>query len=198
MRVFALRVRLVARAVAALGFGLAAAGMADAGHEITFYPSFYPQQVTLKVVDTAAAARGLEKSELQAYLGVDPFAGRTPPEHVRYVESLGGAVTLAFDPARPAFRDAAARCAAGAAVREALAAARVSGFVTSAYPVTPFHPDWLVHHDLAQGALAGTTPGVAPERGIVGTPDPRLAGASRIRVKAPSRFTEALAKGGVT
>ena len=104
MRVFALRVRLVARAVAALGFGLAAAGMADAGHEITFYPSFYPQQVTLKVVDAAAAARGLEKSELQAYLGVDPFAGRTPPEHVRYVESLGGAVTLVFDPARPAFR----------------------------------------------------------------------------------------------
>ncbi len=192
MRLFPVRPRL-AGVAGALGLGLAAAGVAGAGHELTFYPSFYPQEITLKVADAAAAARGLEKSELHAYIGADPFAGRTPPEHVRYVESLGGLVTLALAPATPAVPDASARCAAGARVRGALAGAAVDGFVASDYPVTPFHPDWLVHYDLAQPRHASADRG-----GATAAVEPPRAGARPLHVRAPARFAAALAKAGIT
>ena len=47
-----------------------------AGHEMTFYPSFYPHEITLKPLDRTAAARALEKTDVQAHLGADPFGGR--------------------------------------------------------------------------------------------------------------------------
>jgi len=86
--------------------------LAWAGHELTFYPSFYPQEVTVRWVDPRAAGPLLVKDSLLAYAGADPFPAGAP-EKVRYAESLRGWVVLTF--ARPA-GDAAARCAAGAAL----------------------------------------------------------------------------------
>ena len=48
--------------------------------------------------------------------------------------------------------DAAARCAGALRVARAIGPARIPGFVPYAYPVTPYHGDYLEHFDLAQSA----------------------------------------------
>src|SRR5439155_950639 len=68
---------------------LAAGGAAEAGHEATFYPSFYPQEIKVETVDARSAAARLATGEVHAYLGADPFAGRPLPGGVAAVESLG-------------------------------------------------------------------------------------------------------------
>ncbi|HEU5321548.1 MAG TPA: hypothetical protein VFX28_12135, partial [Methylomirabilota bacterium] len=134
------------RAVLALVL-LLGAWPALAGHEIPYYPSFYPQEIALERVEPAAAAKLLAGSRIQAYVGADPFEGVSPPAHVGYAESLAGWLVLTFEPRAPALADARARCAAaGAAVR---AAATVAGrFTFAPYPVTPFHEEYLGHFDL--------------------------------------------------
>ena len=76
-------VRLASTILLIVSILIAVAGESRAGHEITFYPSFYPQEITVQTMDGAAAARRLAKSTAQAYLG-DPFArGPVPDEHVQ-------------------------------------------------------------------------------------------------------------------
>ena len=128
-----------------------------AGHELTFYPSFYPQEITVRWVEPRAAAPLLVKNALHAYAGADPFPAGAP-EKVRYAESLRGWVVLTFK--RPA-GDAAARCAAGTALVGALGAR--APFVVHPWPVTPYHDDYVQQYDLAQRArerAAGTVPRV--------------------------------------
>ena len=69
--------------------------LAWAGHELTFYPSFYPQEVTVHWVDPRAAGPLIVKDSLLAYVGADPFPAGAP-EKVRYVSSLRGWVVLTF------------------------------------------------------------------------------------------------------
>ncbi len=144
---------MIGRAVSAVllvvSLLLAGSGESRAGHEITFYPSFYPQEISVRTVDPTAAARLLGGSTLQAYLG-DPFARGAPPEHIVYAESLGARVVLTFERAAPRFREAAARCAAAAALRKRLASS--ADVVIHPYPVTPYHDDYLWHADLAEAA----------------------------------------------
>jgi len=146
---------MIARAVPAVLLAvailLAVSGESRAGHELTFYPSFYPQEINVRAVDAATAGRLLGTSTLQAYLG-DPFAGGAAPEHVVYAESLGPRVVLTFDRSTSAFRDAAARCAAAATFRKRLTSS--ADFVVHPYPVTPYHDDYLFHVDLAEAARA--------------------------------------------
>ena len=74
------------------------------------------------------------------------------------MESLRGWVALTFP--RPQ-GDAAARCAAGAAIVRALGAK--APFVVHPWPVTPYHDDYVQQYDLAQRArerAAGTVPSV--------------------------------------
>lgn len=129
---------------------VAVAVSAGAGHEMSFYPSFYPQEIKLEVMNPSAAARLLGRSEIQGYVGPDPFAGATPPAHIVYAESLDAWIVLTF--ARPAPGDARRRCAVATRVARALAAAP-SGVTIHPYPVTPWHPDFLQHADLAEAAL---------------------------------------------
>jgi hypothetical protein len=51
------------------GAGLALACVARAGHEFPFYPSFYPQEITVEALDAQAAAQRLAKGTLHAYAG---------------------------------------------------------------------------------------------------------------------------------
>ena len=51
--------------------------LAWAGHELTFYPSFYPQEVTVRWVEPRAAAPLLAKDTLLAYVGAGPLPGRS-------------------------------------------------------------------------------------------------------------------------
>jgi hypothetical protein len=167
----------VARALVVLTILLASGG--EAGHEITFYPSFYPQEITLRTVDRPEAARRLARSELQAHVGADPFAGAAVPEHVTYAASLGSHVVLTFDRDASRFRDASARCAAASKVRKSLAS--TPELVVHPYPITPYHDDYLVHVDLVEATQARGQP--------EGTPAPRIT--------ATGRLAGALARAGI-
>ena len=71
-----LRISLVAAAIALL------AGGARAGHELPFYPGYYPQEIRIDAVAPGAAGALLAKSALHAYVGGDPFAGRKVPANI--------------------------------------------------------------------------------------------------------------------
>jgi hypothetical protein len=131
--------------------------LAWAGHELTFYPAFYPQEITVRWVEPRAAAPLLLKNALHAYAGADPLAGPRN-EKIRYAESLRGWAVLTF---RRPTGDAEARCAAGAALGRALGAR--APFVAHPWPVTPYHDDYVHQYDLVQRArerVAGVVPRV--------------------------------------
>jgi hypothetical protein len=151
-------------------------GGAEAGHEITFYPSYYPQEVAVLFSTPAAAATLLRQKKVHAYAGGDPFAPGVAPPHVRWIESLRGFVVLTFAKSVGAFAEPNARCAGAAVVVRALGSA--APYVVHPYPVTPYHDDWVQHLDLAQKAR-DRAPGLAP------------------RVHAAGALGEALATAGV-
>jgi hypothetical protein len=122
--------------------------IAHAGHELTFYPSFYPQEISVRFVPAAATAAALfRKNQVHAYVGGDPFDAAAAPA-TRTIESLRGWVVLTFDRPGGAFADADARCDAAAQLARALGDR--AGFVTHPYAVTPYHEDYVLHHDLAR------------------------------------------------
>ena len=143
--------RRVAILAAALGASLWPILQARSGHEFPFYPSYYPQEITLSALGGAAVPAKLADGSLHAYLG-DPFVGSVVPPTVARVESLGAYVVITLNPAARLPGDAGHRCVAARAVAEALAAA--PGYRPHPYPVTPYHPDYLQHADLATLASA--------------------------------------------
>jgi hypothetical protein len=121
--------------IAAAAMALLAA--AHAGHEFPFYPSFYPQEITVEALDANAAAERFAKGSLHAYAG----ALKTDPPKTAAVTSLGGYVVATAEPGG---------CATAGNLRHALPA----GAVWHPYPVTPFHGDYLQHADRAEAARA--------------------------------------------
>jgi len=156
---------------------------ADAGHEQPFYPSFYPQEIRIETVDPTAAARELPRASLHAYVGRDPFAGRAVPPAVSRVDSLGAYVVVTFNTGPGSRWDRASRCAAAGGILAALAG-DAGAYAFHPYPVTPYHPDYLHHFDLAESAKR-----TAQGRGDGGSTEPRL----RMRAKGPvaERLTRA-------
>lgn len=147
--------------LAALGLLLSAA---EAGHELPIYPSYYPQEIRLEIVDPLAAARRLPDGGLHAYVGAEPtFAGRAP-DTVSRVESLGSYLVLTFRPAFVARNDRQARCAAAGALARAMAR-RPGRAVVHPYPVTPYHADYFYHVDLAEAARRRFLDGAAGRDG---------------------------------
>jgi hypothetical protein len=142
------------RAAILLVAPLAAASLAPAGHEFPFYPSFYPQEITVAVVPPADAAAKLGGGSLHVYSGADPFGEGTAPASVAAVESLGAYVLVRPNPAAPFFGDAARRCRVARAVADGLAWGGRAR--RHPYPVTPFHPDYLQHADLAEAAAVSS------------------------------------------
>jgi len=114
---------------------LALLGTAHAGHEFPFYPSFYPQEITIEALDAGTAAQRFAKGTLHAYAGTL----QTDPPKTGAAASLGGYVVAT------AGRGA---CAAARGLEQALPA----GSVWHPYPVTPFHGDYLHHADRAEAA----------------------------------------------
>lgn len=122
---------------------------AEAGHELSFYPSFSPQEITIETVAPAVAARRLQDSSLHAYVGADPFAGGAVPNDVAGADSFGSYVVVRIDPA--VVKERAERCALADDVRARLASA-TPDFVVHAHPVTPYHADYLDQFDRAAAA----------------------------------------------
>ncbi len=134
-----------------LGALLLAPGALLAGHELSYYPSFYPSDITLKTMDPAAAGTALKDDKLHAYVGATPtFAGGVPPQ-LHEVDSLGGYVVLSFNPGSARLKTPQQRCRAAVQI-----AAGLSGgsppFVVHPYPITPFDADYLEHADRAAQA----------------------------------------------
>jgi hypothetical protein len=139
--------------VLALAAWLGVAGLPLAGHEVSYYPAFYPSQITLAVLDPEAAGKALAANKLHVYLGSAPrFAGPVPPA-LRSATTLGGYAVLTLDPTRPGLQDAKARCAVAADVLAAVAGGAGDAFVFHPYPVTPFHEDYIAHADRARRAI---------------------------------------------
>jgi hypothetical protein len=136
-----------------LAAGLALLGVAHAGHEFPFYPSFYPQEITVEALDAQAAAQRIAKGTLHAYAGAGLAAGPVSAK-TNSVSSFGGYVVFTFDARAPRLADGAARCAAARGLRPALA----EGQTWHPYPVTPIHADYLYHADRAEAARAPAAP----------------------------------------
>jgi len=129
--------------------GLAALiGTAQAGHEVSYYPSFYPQEIRIEPLDAGAAAREFQNrtDPLHAYIGADPdFAGDAPPQ-LKSVFSLGALITLTLNPSSPRAGAPEGRCRAASEAARQLK--KRPDIVAHRYPVTPFHGDYLHHIDL--------------------------------------------------
>lgn len=134
-----------------LAFCLLWAAPAGAGHELPFYPGYYPQEIRVEILPPAAAAPRLKSGSLHAYVSADPFIGGRVPADVKPVESLGGYLVMTFNPASPAAASRESRCEAARRTAKSLGA--VSGlYAPHPYPVTPYDMDYIEHFDLAQSA----------------------------------------------
>jgi hypothetical protein len=133
-----------------LAAGLALFGVAHAGHEFPFYPSFYPQEITVEALDARAAAQRLAEGTLHAYAGGD-IGAQARAAKTGAVTSLGGYVIATLER-----KD----CAAAASLKSSLG----EGAVWHPYPVTPFHADYLHHADRAEAARATPAAGRKPAK----------------------------------
>jgi hypothetical protein len=160
----------------------------EAGHELPFYPSFYPQEIRLEAMEPGPAAAQLRSGTLHAYLGADPFGGSRLPANVGAVESLGASVAVTVNPASPSGRTRESRCETAHRAARALGAA--PGFVAHPYPITPFHRDYLEHFDLVQARRAELTavrelPGAPLRLRAKGALARRLVGPRAVAAGAP-------------
>jgi hypothetical protein len=131
------------RAGVVLGAGMGLVAVAHAGHEFPFYPSFYPQEITVEMLDPQAAAQRLAAGTLHAYAGGD-LPETVDPAKIGTVIALGAYVVATLDRRI----DPAARCAKARALKGALG----EGYTWHPYPITPFHADYLYHADRAEAA----------------------------------------------
>ena len=116
------------------------------GHELPYYPSYYPQEIRIESIEPGKAATLLQKSALHAYVGADPFPSGQLPANVSAAASLGSYLVVTFNPTSAALPDRERRCAAASQLCHALEGAPAS-YRAHTYPVTPYHMDYLYHFD---------------------------------------------------
>lgn len=131
---------------------LVVAPTSRAGHEVSYYPSFYPQEIRIETLDPAVAARELAGNTLQAYIGSDPGFSGTPPAHLKTFASLHSFVTATINPHSAKLANHDVRCAAIARASDALA--KRADLVAHPYPVTPYHADYVGHADRGSGSAS--------------------------------------------
>jgi hypothetical protein len=129
----------------------------EAGHEISYYPSFYPQEIRIEPLQPAAAAKEFanKTDPLHAYLGGVPQFADDPPAQLKAATSLRSFITVTVNPQSPRLKDPQGRC--GAVSEAVLSLGAQSDIVRHAYPVTPFHPDYLDYVDLVPEARSTPT-----------------------------------------
>ncbi len=129
-------------------------GRGGAGHSVGHFPSYYPDEIRIDVVDPKAAGAGLADATLHAYVGAVPSFAEAVPEHVKSAKSLGSILLLSFNAGSTRFTSADDRCAAARGLLTAMKEERAAGFVFHPYPVTPYHADYLHHLDRVEAAKA--------------------------------------------
>jgi hypothetical protein len=155
-----------------------------AGHESSFYPSYYPQTIRIETVDATVAPRLLGGAAIHTFVGEDLFSGRTLPPNLRAIESLGSYLVLTFNPSSRRFHDRAARCATAAHLVSVLARDR-SRYIFHPYPVLPYDADYLEHADLAE---------IATRKVQVGAVDDAVASRLSVKVNGQGALAEELVK----
>ncbi len=123
---------------------------AHAGHELPIYPSYYPHEIRIQVVDPSSAAALLQDARIHAYLGREPIFAEKVPASVSEVAFLGSYLVLSANPGSRLLASNAGRCDAMETTVRRLAAQEA--FVYHPYPVTPYDADYLHHFDLARAA----------------------------------------------
>ena len=103
---------MIRAAVLLLGLLALAAVAAHAGHELSFYPSYYPQEIRIERHDAASAAARLQQNTLHAYVGADPFPGAPVPKPL---ETVGVPGRLRGPDVSQRGQDVTSRCRASAA-----------------------------------------------------------------------------------
>jgi hypothetical protein len=131
---------------------------AQAGHEVPYYPSFYPQEIRIEPLDPGAAAREFANARdpLHAYLGAAPHFPGDIPAHIKSVISLHSFITASVNPESAPLKGRDARCRALATVAPMLA--KRPDVLAHAYPITPYHADYLGHIDRVQNGEPGAPP----------------------------------------
>ncbi|MCC7017243.1 MAG: hypothetical protein IT564_08585 [Rhodospirillales bacterium] len=134
---------------------------ARAGHEVPFYPSFYPQEIRIEPLAPEAAARELAADRLHAYVGAAPRFGAASSAHLKSADSLRSLITARVNPRSKHGNDRDARCRA-LELAVGMLADR-SDIVTHPYPITPYHADYFDHADLVPDTGRGkSSAGGAP------------------------------------
>lgn len=135
---------------------------AEAGHEMPYYPSYYPQEIRIEALAPDTAATLLQHNKLHAFIGGEPHSGVPLPANVRAIGTLGSYLVVTFDSA--VFPQEADRCLLAQKLLGALAGAEGS-YVFHPYPVTPYHWDYLHHFDRVEAAKAlSQRPAVSDQR----------------------------------
>jgi hypothetical protein len=124
---------------------------AEAGHEMPYYPSYYPQEIRIETMPPETAATRLQSNTLHAFIGGALPFGETMPANVRVVETLGGYLVVTLNSAAPQWSHTEARCALVQQIFDTLGAAD-GPYVFHPYPVTPYHWDYLHHVDRVETA----------------------------------------------
>jgi hypothetical protein len=150
------------------------------GHELPYYPSYYPQEIRIESIEPGAAATLLQKSALHAYVGADPFPSEQIPANVSAAASLGSYLVVTFNPTSATLPDRERRCAAASRLRRALEGAPAPYRVHS-YPVTPYHMDYLHHFDAIDSVRQAHQDRADDAIGLVG---------DRMKVQAQGQLAE--------
>ncbi|WP_028351114.1 hypothetical protein [Bradyrhizobium murdochi] len=131
---------------------------AQADHEVSYFPSFYPHEIRIEPLDPERAAREFvnRTDPLHLYVGAAPrFSGQIP-EHLKSVESLKSLITVSVNPQSSRLQGREARCRA---VEQAVGAlATPPDVVIHPYPITPYHADSLSHADRVPPTKAVSKP----------------------------------------
>jgi len=143
----------IARGGLLISMAVSVGPAARGGHELPVYPSYYPHEIAITVVEAKAAAKGVRDASIHAFVGEMPEFAPAAGEPIGSVASLGAWVLIKTNPASPLAGDEAGACRLAGSL---FADMRQSGeqLVLHPYPVTPLHGDYLFHADLAAAVLA--------------------------------------------
>lgn len=131
-----------------------AGGQSVAGHSVGHYPSYYPDEIRIDVVNPVVAAERFSDETLHAYVDAEPAFAARVPEHVKAVSSLKSFIVLSFNATSARFASAEARCNAARGILATLSEEKTDSFIFHPYPVTPYHSDFLHHLDRVEAAMA--------------------------------------------
>ncbi|MBI4275907.1 MAG: hypothetical protein HY659_14530 [Rhizobiales bacterium] len=152
-----LLITIQARALVAAALICATTSLVCAAHEISYFPSFYPQEIRIESLDPAAAAREFvsKTDPLHVYLGGAPRFTGQPPAHLKSIASLKSLIVAGVNPQSSRMQNRDARC--GAIGQAAAALAKQPDIVAHPFPVTPYHADYLSHADIVSAPKAATS-----------------------------------------